>query len=164
MAVIDARARQIEFLKEIHKRPGITPRLWATFAEITTIPRPSHFEEPMVDYLELLAVNSGLQYERDPHNNIFIHVPATPGFDNAPKIILQCHSDMVPQREKDAEYDPSKDGVHAIVRPNGSITADKTTLGADNGIGVAMALTAVADPEIQHGEIGLLVTATEEDR
>ncbi len=163
MAVIGARERQIEFLKGIHKRPGITPRLWGTFAEITTIPRPSHSEGPMVNYLELLAVNSGLQYERDPHNNIFIHVPATPGYDKAPKIILQCHSDMVPQREKDAEYDSSKDGVHAIVHEDGSITADKTTLGADNGIGVAMALTAVADPEIQHGEIGILVTATEED-
>lgn len=163
MAVIDARVRQIEFLKEIHKRPGITPRLWSTFAEITTIPRPSHSEGPMVDYLELLAVNSDLHYERDSHNNIFIHVPATPGYDKAPKIILQCHSDMVPQREKDAEYDPSKDGVHAIVHEDGSITADKTTLGADNGIGVAMALTAVADPEIQRGEIGILVTATEED-
>ncbi|MBI4974007.1 beta-Ala-His dipeptidase [Candidatus Roizmanbacteria bacterium] len=163
MAVIDARSRQIEFLKEIHRRPGITPRLWETFAEITTIPRPSHSEGPMVDYLELLAVNSDLKYERDPHNNIFIHVPATTGYENAPKIILQCHSDMVPQQDKGAEYNPTIDGVHAIVHDDGSITADKTTLGADNGIGVAMALTAVADLEIRHGEIGLLVTSSEED-
>lgn len=172
MSVIPATERQKRFLDEIAKCKGaVSARLWQTFAEITTIPRPSDSEGPMVDYLNRIADASKFVVDRDKReveggkkiDNILIHIPATPGFENAPKILLQGHSDMVPQKEADSSYDPKKDGVYASVNDIGEITAEKTTLGADNGIGIAMALALVANPDVQHGEIGILVTSCEEN-
>lgn len=175
MSVVPAKVRQKRFLGEIAKCKGAVSReLWRTFAEITTIPRPSDSEGPMVDYLQKIGLNSGFTVERDTRfvgegkdrkkiDNILIHIPATKDFENAPKILLQGHSDMVPQQDADSSYNPRTDGVNASAKENGEITADKTTLGADNGIGIAMALALVANPDVQHGEIGILVTSCEEN-
>ena len=135
--------------------------VWKNFYGLTQIPRPSKHEGKVIEYLYNWGVSHGFETVKDDTGNIIIRVPATPGFENLRGVILQGHMDMVPQKTSDSDHDFLKDPIRAYVDGDW-VTADRTTLGADNGIGVAMALSALEDPSVQHGPIEVLVTYDEE--
>ena len=135
--------------------------VWKHFAEIVRIPRPSHHEERIRKHIVDFAVSRGLEHTVDGAGNVCIRKPATAGMEARKGIILQAHLDMVPQKNGDKEFDFEKDPIDAYI-DGGWVTADGTTLGADNGIGVAAALAVLDDDTIAHGAIEALFTATEE--
>lgn len=135
--------------------------LWARFADILSIPRPSHHEERIREYIINFAKEQGLDYSVDAGPNIIIRKPAAPGMEDRETVVLQAHLDMVPQKNSDKEFDFEKDGIEAYIDGDW-VTADGTTLGADNGIGVAAILAVLEDKSLRHGPIEALFTATEE--
>lgn len=135
--------------------------VWNNFYQLTQIPRPSKHEGKVIDYLYNWGKSRGLETIKDETGNIVIRVPATPGFENRRGVILQGHMDMVPQKTSDSTHDFLKDPINAYVDGEW-VTADRTTLGADNGIGVAMALSVLEDPSVKHGPVEVLVTYDEE--
>ncbi|MCK9280137.1 MAG: aminoacyl-histidine dipeptidase [Melioribacteraceae bacterium] len=141
---------------------GLNPQLlWERFEELSNIPRPSKHEEKVVEYLRKFATDNKLVYREDSVSNIIMEVPATKGLENKPTIVLQGHVDMVCEMNKGTEHDFMKDPIK-LIREEGWITADGTTLGADNGIGVAAALAIANDTSFEHGPIELLFTVDEE--
>ena len=130
------------------------------FDEITKIPRPSKKEEKIRQYLLDFAAKHNLQSKTDAVGNVVITKPATPGCENAPTVIMQGHMDMVCE-SNDKSFDFENQPIRTIVDGEW-VKADGTTLGADNGIGVAAALAAVTDPELVHGPLEVLVTVDEE--
>lgn len=132
------------------------------FRKLNSIPRPSHHEEKVADFLCQYAENLGLEYERDNENCVVIRKNATPGHENAEPIVLLNHMDMVAVGDGQREFDPMKDGIEAYVE-DGWMKARGTSLGADNGIGLSMALAVLADEDIVHGPIEVLTTTNEED-
>lgn len=135
--------------------------VWKHFAEIARIPRPSHHEAAIRKYIVDFAEAHGLEHCVDEADNVYVRKPATAGMENRKGIILQAHLDMVPQKNNDKTFDFEKDPIDAYVDGEW-VTADGTTLGADNGIGVASALAVLEDNTIEHGPIEALFTATEE--
>lgn len=135
--------------------------VWNHFAEICRIPHPSHSEALVREYLVDFAKRHELEYEVDDANNVIIRKPATKGMENRKGIILQAHVDMVPQKNSDKEFDFEKDAIEAYIDGDW-VTADGTTLGADNGIGVSAALAVLEADDLKHGPIEALFTATEE--
>ncbi len=135
--------------------------VWKNFYALTQIPRPSKHEGKVIEYLYNWGVSHGFETIKDDTGNIIIRVPATPGMENRKGVILQGHMDMVPQKTSDSPHDFLKDPIHAYVDGEW-VTADRTTLGADNGIGVALGLAALEDPSVQHGPLEVLVTYDEE--
>ena len=142
--------------------PALKPTLvWKHFAEIVRIPRPSSHEEQIRRYVLDTAHKLGLEAREDEAHNIYVRKPATPGMENRKGVILQAHLDMVPQKNNDKEFDFEKDPIDAYIDGEW-VTADGTTLGADNGIGVASILAVLEDGTLQHGPLEALFTATEE--
>lgn len=137
-------------------------RVWQYFHQLTQIPRPSFHEETVQQYVLDEAKRLGLPAERDAAGNIRVRKPASPGHENAPGVILQSHLDMVPQKNADKVHDFEKDPITTKVREDGWLTADGTTLGADNGIGAATALAVLADETLEHPPLEALFTSTEE--
>ena len=137
-------------------------RVWQYFHQLTQIPRPSFHEEAVQQYVLDEAKRLGLPAERDAAGNICVRKPASPGHENAPGVILQSHLDMVPQKNADKVHDFEKDPITTKVREDGWLTADGTTLGADNGIGAATALAVLADETLEHPPLEALFTSTEE--
>ncbi|MBO7397000.1 MAG: aminoacyl-histidine dipeptidase [Bacteroidales bacterium] len=135
--------------------------VWGNFYGLTQIPRPSKHEGKVIDYLYNWGVSRGLETIKDPTGNIIIRVPATPGFENRKGVILQGHMDMVPQKTSDSKHDFLNDPIVTLIDGDW-VTADRTTLGADNGIGVAMGLAVLEDPSVKHGPVEVLVTYDEE--
>ena len=135
--------------------------IWKNFHALTLIPRPSKHEEAVINYLYDWGKAHGFETIKDDTGNIIIRVPATPGMENRKGVILQGHMDMVPQKTADSPHDFLKDPIKAYVDGEW-VTADRTTLGADNGIGVAMGLAALEDPSVKHGPLEVLVTYDEE--
>ncbi len=135
--------------------------VWDIFGQIAAIPRPSGHEEQIRDFVEQYGKGLGLETLRDASGNIVIRKPATPGMENRKGVILQGHLDMVPQKNSDKEHDFTKDPIQVMVDGEW-VKADGTTLGADNGIGVAAALALLASGEAEHGPLEALFTATEE--
>ena len=135
--------------------------LWKYFYEITQIPRPSKKEQRMIDYMKKFGEDKGLETIVDKTGNVIIRKPATKGMENRKGIILQGHLDMVPQKNSDKVFDFEKDPIEAYV-DGGWVKAKGTTLGADNGIGVAAAMAALTDPEVEHGPLEALFTIDEE--
>ena len=135
--------------------------VWKNFYALTQIPRPSKHEEKVIDYLYNWGVSRGFETVRDQAGNIIIRVPATPGMENRKGVILQGHMDMVPQKTSDSPHDFLKDPIKAYVDGEW-VTADRTTLGADNGIGVAFGLAVAEDKGVCHGPLELLITSDEE--
>jgi aminoacyl-histidine dipeptidase len=135
--------------------------VWKNFYALTQIPRPSKHEEKVIEYLYNWGVSHGFETIKDETGNIIIRVPATPGMENRKGVILQGHMDMVPQKTSDSPHDFLKDPINAYIDGEW-VTADRTTLGADNGMGVALALSALEDPSVQHGPVEILVTYDEE--
>ena len=140
----------------------LEPRaVWQYFHQITQIPRPSHQEEKIKQYILDEAARLGLAAERDARGNIRVRKAASAGRENEPGVILQAHLDMVAQKNQDTVHDFSKDPIRTVVKGDW-VHADGTTLGADNGIGVAMILAVLADQNLSHPPLEGLFTASEE--
>ena len=135
--------------------------LWKRFYEITQVPRPSKKEEKIRTHLRELLKNLKTEFKEDTTGNIVALVPATPGHENAPTIVLQGHVDMVCEKNKDKQHDFDNDSIDVSVK-DGWVVADGTTLGSDNGIGVAAALAIITDTGAVHGPIEILMTVDEE--
>ncbi len=137
-------------------------RVWHYFHRLTQIPRPSHHEEAVQQYVLDEAARLGLSAVRDASGNIRVRKPASPGHEQAPGVILQAHLDMVPQKNADTAHDFERDPITTRVRDDGWVTAEGTTLGADNGIGAAIMLAVLADTSLTHPPLEALFTSTEE--
>ena len=135
--------------------------LWENFHQLTQIPRPSHHEEKVQEFVFNFGKNLSLETLKDESGNIVIRKPATLGMENRKGIIIQAHLDMVPQKNSDKIHDFKNDPIETYVDGEW-LTANETTLGADNGIGAAAALGVLASTNIEHGPIECLFTATEE--
>jgi dipeptidase D len=152
-----------------HPPPGsaaaadeLEPRaFWRHFATLTTIARPSRHEERAAAHVAEWAAAAGFAVAQDEIGNMVVRVPATPGREAAPTVILQGHLDMVCERRPDSAYDPTE-GRIALRRDGEWLTADGTTLGADDGVAVAAMLALVDDPALPHGPLELLLTVREE--
>ena len=131
------------------------------FEEISQIPRGSGNEKEISDFLRKFGEDLGLETIQDEFLNIIIRKPATKGYENAPIVMLQGHMDMVCEKNKDTEHDFTKDPIKLRIE-DGMIYATGTTLGADNGVAVAMGMAVMADNTIEHPEIEFLVTVDEE--
>lgn len=135
--------------------------VWNNFHALTRIPRPSKKESRAVEYLYEFGKSLGLETVKDEIGNIIIRKPATPGMENRKGVILQGHCDMVPQKNPDVEHDFEKDPIETWIDGEW-VKAKGTTLGADNGIGVAMAMSVLQSDDIKHGPVEVLVTIDEE--
>jgi dipeptidase D len=135
--------------------------LWNYFHDITQIPRPSKKEKRMVDYIVSFGKENKLETIIDKVGNVIIRKPATKGMENRKGIILQTHLDMVPQKNNDKKHDFEKDPIETITDGDW-VKANGTTLGSDNGIGVAATLAVLASDKLQHGPLEALFTVDEE--
>jgi dipeptidase D len=134
---------------------------WRHFEELTTIARPSGHEEPVIEHVRAWARGNGFDLRQDAARNLVVRVPATVGRESAPVLVLQGHLDMVCERRPDSLYDPAE-GRIALVRDGDWLTADGTTLGADDGIGIAAMMALAEDESSAHGPLELLMTVNEE--
>ncbi len=135
--------------------------LWRHFDDIRKTPRPSKHEEKIVEHILSWAKEKGYEVRRDSVGNIVVAVPATPGHENAPTVVLQGHVDMVCEKNSDVQHDFMNDPIEVVVEGDW-VKARGTTLGADNGVGVAAAMAIADDPEAVHGPLELLFTIDEE--
>ena len=135
--------------------------VWKHFAEIAKIPRPSSHEEKIRAYVIGVAKSLGLECKEDAAHNVYVRKPASKGMENRKGIVLQAHLDMVPQKNNDKKFDFTKDPIEAYIDGEW-VTANGTTLGADNGIGAAAILAVLEDDTLEHGPLEALFTATEE--
>ena len=131
------------------------------FAEICKVPRPSKKEEKIIAYLQNFAKEQGLESKTDEAGNILIKKPATPGKENLKTVILQSHIDMVCEKNSDSNHDFLNDPIETYIDGEW-LKAKGTTLGADNGIGMAAQLAVLAANDIEHGPIECLFTVDEE--
>lgn len=131
------------------------------FEEVSKVPRPSKKEEQIIAYLQDFGKKQGLETKTDEAGNVLIKKPATPGKENLKTVILQSHVDMVCEKNKGVEHDFMKDAIDIIVEGDW-MKANGTTLGADNGIGVATQLAILASGDIEHGPLECLFTVDEE--
>ena len=136
-------------------------RLWELFGNIARVPHGSLNEKALAGSLRLMAEEAGLTVQEDTTGNLCIAVPASPGYEKAPIVVLQGHLDMVCEKNKEVDFDFTKDAIR-LVRDGDWIRADGTTLGADNGIGVAAALAVAFTNEAVHGPLEILLTVNEE--
>jgi dipeptidase D len=141
---------------------GLKPeRFWKIFYDFNQIPRESKHEEAAAAWLVDFAKNLGLPVRQDEVGNVLVTKPATPGYENAPKICMQGHMDMVCEKNKDVDHDFRKDPIKMKVE-KGFVTAEGTTLGADNGVGVAAALLVMESKDLVHPPMEFLFTIDEE--
>lgn len=136
-------------------------RVFEIFAEICKVPRPSKHEEKISRWLQDFAATHGIECVADEAMNVIMRVPATPGYEDHESVVLQAHMDMVCEKNGDVEHDFLKDPIETYVDGEW-LKAKGTTLGADNGIGIAMALAAITDQELSHPAIECLFTVDEE--
>jgi len=135
--------------------------VWENFYKLTQVPRPSKKEEQIQSFMVKFGKSLGLDTIKDSVGNIIIRKPATPGMENRKGIILQGHLDMVPQKNSGTEHNFEKDPIDAFIDGEW-VRARGTTLGADNGIGVASAMAVLASKDLVHGPIEALFTCDEE--
>lgn len=141
---------------------GLKPeKVWEHFARICEIPHCSFNEEKLGNFMLEFAKERGFEAEKDEAGNVVVRVPATEGHENAPVIVLQGHLDMVCEKNADIEHDFEKDPIE-MVKDGEWITAKDTTLGADNGIGLAAAMAIADDEDSVHGPLEILATVSEE--
>jgi len=137
--------------------------LWQLFEKICSIPHPSKHEQKISAWIQSWAKELGLTIKEDGVGNLFIKKPATAGLEDRQGIILQAHMDMVPQKNSDTLHDFLIDPIKPYIIDSGDwVTAEGTTLGADNGIGLASALAVLASDDLVHGPLEVLVTIDEE--
>ena len=135
--------------------------VWNNFYGLTRCPRPSKHEESVREYILKWAKERNMDAVADETGNIIIRVPATPGYENRRGVIIQGHMDMVPQKTSDTVHDFLKDPIETWIDGEW-VKAKGTTLGADNGIGVAMGMAVAEDKNLPHGPIEVLITYDEE--
>ena len=138
-----------------------TKRVFDIFAEICKVPRPSKHEEQISQWLQSFAKEHGIECVADEAMNVIMRVPATPGYEDHEGVILQAHMDMVAEKDGNVEHDFLKDPIETYIDGDW-LKAKGTTLGADDGIGISMALAIITDPELQHPAIECLFTVDEE--
>ena len=147
--------------KAAYKMDTNTRKVIEYFEKISAIPRKSGNEGKIRDFMADWAKNIKFEYLIDEAGNIIIKVPASPKMKKHPGIVLQGHLDMVCEKTPDSNHDFSKDPIKFVFE-NEWLKADKTTLGADNGIAMAMAMALTEDKTIKHPELELLFTIEEE--
>jgi len=135
--------------------------VWKNFYALTQIPRPSGVKKEISDFLANYGRSLGLETIQEEIGNVIIRKPASKGYENKPGVILQAHMDMVPQKNSDKVFDFEKDAIQAYVDGEW-VRADGTTLGADDGIGVAAAMAVLADNSLEHPALEAFFTADEE--
>lgn len=142
------------------------------FTRLNQIPRPSHHEQQVADFLCLFAQEHGLTYRRDAHNCVVIEKPASPGCEAAAPVVILNHMDMVAVAREDylrdgRPFDPLRDDIRPYIEVDAEgrrwMKAEGTSLGADNGIGLSMALAILADDSLLHPALEVLTTTNEED-
>jgi dipeptidase D len=135
--------------------------LWKNFADLNAVPRPSKKEDRVIEFMKKFGQNLGLETFEDEIRNVIIRKPATSGMENRKTIVLQGHLDMVHQKNADTEFDFDNQGIEMVVDGDW-VRAKGTTLGADNGLGVAMIMAVLESKEIVHPAIEALFTIDEE--
>lgn len=141
---------------------GLEPKeLWKHFDKILSIPHCSGNEEQLGEYLLSFAKSKMLEAEKDANGNVVIRIAATEGHEKAPTVILQGHMDMVCEKNSDVDHDFMKDAIK-VTFDGDWLTAQGTTLGADNGIGLAAALATIEAADVVHGPLEILATVDEE--
>jgi len=141
---------------------GLEPRaLWRRFEELTKVARPSGHEELVLEHVRAWANRNGFDHRRDEGQNMVVRVSASAGREGARTIVLQGHLDMVCERLPDSPNDPAQGRIE-LVRDGDWLTAAGTTLGADNGVGVAAMMALAEDASLPHGPLELLLTVNEE--
>lgn len=148
--------------KLAHLKPS---SLWQIFEKICSIPHPSKHEQKISLWIQSWAKELGLSVKEDAVGNLIIKKPATAGMETKKGVILQAHMDMVPQKNSDTEHDFLVDPIkpYIVTEADGDwVTAEGTTLGADNGVGLSSALAVLASDDIPHGPLEVLVTIDEE--
>jgi dipeptidase D len=135
--------------------------LWAHFDQILSIPRGSKEEDQIRAHVSAIAERNGLEHQIDGTGNVVVKKPGSPGRENAPATILQAHLDMVNEKNSDVEHDFSTDAIKPVMAGE-YLNADGTTLGADNGIGVAAMLAILEAKDLAHGPLEFLFTIDEE--
>ncbi len=141
---------------------SLTPTaLWQFFDNICAIPHPSKHEEALAAYIIEFAKSKNLDVRRDDTGNVIIKKPATTGMENRKGVVLQAHIDMVPQKNEETAHNFELDSIKPYIDGEW-VTAQGTTLGADNGIGMATCLAVLAADDIEHGPLEVLLTIDEE--
>jgi dipeptidase D len=141
---------------------GLEPRaFWGHFEALTRIPRPPHGEQAVIDHVRGWAAGRGFGMAQDGAGNLLVAVPASAGRERAATVILQGHLDMVCERRPDSSNDPAEGRIE-LLRDGDWLTADGTTLGADDGVAIAAMMALAEDPSIPHGPLELLMTVAEE--
>ena len=138
-----------------------TKKVLSFFDEIVRIPRESGHEEKIIEYLKKFASDRSLDCKVDKSGNVLISCKATKGYEDRPTVVLQGHTDMVCEKLKGSSFDFSKDPIRYVIE-DGWMIAKETTLGADNGIGIATALAIMDDPSVEHPALECLFTTSEE--
>lgn len=141
--------------------PQTPSQLWEHFYQITQIPRPSKAEAAVRQYVIEQAEACGCRWQADAVGNLVVYVPASPGMEASGTVIIQNHLDMVTVKTEDKAHDFDRDPLQLRVE-DGWLKADRTTLGADNGIGCAAALAVMTDDSVRHPPLELLFTVDEE--
>ncbi|MDR1380329.1 MAG: aminoacyl-histidine dipeptidase [Tannerella sp.] len=140
----------------------LEPKLvWNYFHEITRVPRPSKKEGKIIKYVEEVAARHGIALKKDRAGNLLLFKPATEGLEHLPTVILQAHLDMVCEKNGNVRHDFDSDPITTVVDGEW-LRAEGTTLGADNGIGLAAALAIITSGDIEHGPLECLFTVDEE--
>ncbi|MBQ1725170.1 MAG: M20/M25/M40 family metallo-hydrolase, partial [Muribaculaceae bacterium] len=135
--------------------------VWQIFDQITQVPRPSGNLDKIRKWLVDFAVKHNLEHKIDAVGNVAMFRPAAPGFENIPGIVLQGHMDMVAEKLPTSKHDFNNDPIETIVDGEW-VRANGTTLGADDGMGLAIALAAITDPDLKCGPLEALATVDEE--
>ncbi|MGL4711772.1 MAG: beta-Ala-His dipeptidase, partial [Shewanella sp.] len=143
-------------LSQLYPQP-----LWQWFEQICAIPHPSKHEQALSQHIQAWAKSKQLDVVEDAVGNVIIRKPATPGMEDRKIVVIQAHIDMVPQKNADKVHDFTQDPIDAYVDGDW-VKAKGTTLGADNGIGMASALAILGSDDIKHGPLEVLLTIDEE--
>ena len=136
-------------------------KLWNHFADLNAVPRPSKKEERVIEFMMDFGKSLNLETIKDNAGNVIIKKPASPGLENRKKVILQSHLDMVHQKNNDTVFDFESEGIRMRVQGDW-IDAEGTTLGADNGIGVATIMATLSSNDIAHPALEAFFTIDEE--
>ena len=136
--------------------------IWKRFEELNAVPRPSKKEARVIEFMKSFGQSLGLETIVDSIGNVIIRKPATEAMEDRQGVILQAHLDMVHQKNSDTEFDFESQGIESEIGDDGWLRAKGTTLGADNGIGVASIMALLAADDVAHGPIEGLFTIDEE--
>lgn len=147
---------------EYSKEELLKERVFRHFYEVCQIPHPSGGEKALSDFMLKWALDLGLDARQDAVNNVFVRKPATSGREKDPAVMLQAHLDMVCEKNSGSSHDFTKDPIKWVIEGDRISTGGETTLGADDGIGVAFAMTVLEDETLSHPDLEVLFTVAEE--